>query len=105
MTDEKKYLFLKEGAVYAGCSERFLRRRIAEGELLSSLVAGRRFVTREAIDAMMRRHLNRRSQRGRGIRFGRQQASASVAGEMLDGAPSARDESTTRRLKETGLLP
>jgi hypothetical protein len=68
MASERKYLSLKEGAVYAGCSERFLRRRIAEGELLSSLVSGRRFVTREAIDAMMRRHLNRPSRSRRLLR-------------------------------------
>ena len=63
-----KYRSLSDGATYAGCSERFLRRRIAEGVLESYLVSGRRFVTFAGIDKMMALHRNRRSRRGRGIR-------------------------------------
>ena len=48
-----KYVSLAEAAKYAGCSQRFLRRRIAAGDLASSLVGGRRFVTLAAIDEMM----------------------------------------------------
>lgn len=65
-----KYISLGKGAIYADCSERFLRRRAAAGDLESYLVGGRRFTTREAIDAMMRRNRNRRPTKGRGVRKG-----------------------------------
>ena len=63
-----KYVSLAEAAAYAGCSQRFLRRRIAAGDLISSLVSGRRFVTLAAIDQMMEQHNNRQPKTGRGIR-------------------------------------
>ncbi len=63
-----KYVSLAEAAQYAGCSQRFLRRRIAAGDLVSSLVGGRRFVTLAAIDQMMEQHSNRQPKKGRGIR-------------------------------------
>ena len=66
----KKYRSLAEAAPYGGCSERFLRRQIAAGELVSYLVGGRRFVTFAGIDKMMEAHKNRRSRKGRGIRSG-----------------------------------
>ena len=73
MTNENhatKYISLRKGGIYAGCSERFLRRRMAGGDLESFLVGGRRFTTREAIDAMMYRNRNRRPRMGRGVRNG-----------------------------------
>lgn len=63
-----RYVSLAVAAQYGGCSQRFLRRRIAEGQLESYLVSGRRFTTLAAIDEMMARHRNRIPDRGRGIR-------------------------------------
>ncbi len=63
-----KYKSLAEAAKYAGCSQRFLRRQIAAGDLVSYLVGGRRFVTLAGIDRMMEQHRNRRPGKGRGIR-------------------------------------
>lgn len=68
-----KYISLREGGIYAGCSERHLRRQITRGDLESYLVGGRRFTTRDAIDRMMARNRNRRPRHGRGIRKGGEQ--------------------------------
>lgn len=53
-----RYHSLSEGAQYAGCSVRFLQRRISRGELVSFLVGGRRFLTFDEIDRMMQRNRN-----------------------------------------------
>lgn len=64
----RKYRSLADAAQYAGCSQRFLRRRIQAGELVSFLVSGRRFTTFDLVDRMMERNKTRHPRRGRGIR-------------------------------------
>jgi excisionase family DNA binding protein len=68
MSDQRRYLSLREAARSMGCSERFLRRCVAEGELETYLVRGRRFTSHAAVDVLMHRNRNRHPDRGRGAR-------------------------------------
>ena len=91
-----KYVSLAEAAKYAGCSERFLRRRISAGELISYLVGGRRFVTLAGIDRMMEQHSNQQPRKGRGIR----PAPAATPNGVPANTASASEESQTGSQRE-----
>lgn len=73
---DAKYHSVARAAAYAGCSRRFLQRRIAAGDLESYLVGRRRLVTFENVDRMMEAHRNRRARKGRGIHQKRRQREA-----------------------------